>query len=111
MRISDWSSDVCSSDLRPLTLNVIGVGNGLLPRQRILRRRRFHRAHIAGHAALGALGRNLERGAGEDRAARIKRRAGEEVAVPPRPEEHTSELQSLTRLSYPVFCLKKKNHY
>src|SRR3546814_8484475 len=106
MRISDWSSDVCSSDLRPLTLNVIGVGNGLLPRQRILRRRRFHRAHIAGHAALGALGRNLERGAGEDRAARIKRRAGEEVTV--RSEEQTSEIQSLMRISYAVLFMKKK---
>src|SRR3546814_260911 len=82
LRFADREMDV-EAILRPLTLNVIGVGNGLLPRQRILRRRRFHRAHIAGHAALGALGRNLERGAGEDRAARIKRRAGEEVAVSP----------------------------
>src|SRR3546814_3760636 len=29
--------------------------------------------------------------------------------VPPRSEEHTSELQSLMRISYAVFCLKKKN--
>src|SRR3546814_10168029 len=29
----------------------------------------------------------------------------------PRSEEHTSELQSLMRISYAVFCLKKKNHY
>src|SRR3546814_8184773 len=31
-------------------------------------------------------------------------------AVPRRSEEHTSELQSLMRISYAVFCLKKKNH-
>src|SRR3546814_7980993 len=30
---------------------------------------------------------------------------------PDRSEEHTSELQSLMRISYAVFCLKKKNHY
>src|SRR3546814_6537503 len=30
--------------------------------------------------------------------------------VPPRSEEHTSELQSLMRISYAVFCLKKKKH-
>src|SRR3546814_8323876 len=72
LRFADREMDV-EAILRPLTLNVIGVGNGLLPRQRILRRRSFHRAHIAG-----------------------------------RSEEHTSELQSLMRISYAVFCLKKK---
>src|SRR3546814_8175473 len=30
---------------------------------------------------------------------------------PPRSEEHTSELQSLMRISYPAFCLKKKKHF
>src|SRR3546814_9410080 len=34
---------------------------------------------------------------------------GIEVQVPVRSEEHTSELQSLMRISYAVFCLKKKN--
>src|SRR3546814_2827764 len=34
-----------------------------------------------------------------------------DVAVKPRSEEHTSELQSLMRISYAVFCLKKKNNY
>src|SRR3546814_6492692 len=32
------------------------------------------------------------------------------IARPQRSEEHTSELQSLMRISYAVFCLKKKNH-
>src|SRR3546814_6316877 len=33
------------------------------------------------------------------------------AALDPRSEEHTSELQSLMRISYAVFCLKKKNMY
>src|SRR3546814_10043385 len=37
-------------------------------------------------------------------------RAGHEQEQPDRSEEHTSELQSLMRISYAVFCLKKKNH-
>src|SRR3546814_2778434 len=45
------------------------------------------------------------------RRGRVSACAG--IAVPlqnPRSEEHTSELQSLMRISYAVFCLKKKNH-
>src|SRR3546814_3765742 len=52
------------------------------------------RAPLSGSAAAGEAAPP-----GEDR----KRR-------PPRSEEHTSELQSLMRISYAVFCLKKKNH-
>src|SRR3546814_8188693 len=36
-------------------------------------------------------------------------RRREDLALPGRSEEHTSELQSLMRISYAVFCLKKKN--
>src|SRR3546814_4888202 len=50
--------------------------------------------------------------------ARIERRAGRERLFRERSEEHTSELQSLMRISYAVFCLKKntkikykKHHY
>src|SRR3546814_5922648 len=35
---------------------------------------------------------------------------GQKVAIVPRSEEHTSELQSLMRISYAVFCLKKKKN-
>src|SRR3546814_2165510 len=38
-------------------------------------------------------------------------RAGERPCRPGRSEEHTSELQSLMRISYAVFCLKKKKKY
>src|SRR3546814_2002799 len=108
MRISDWSSDVCSSDLG-------GEGCGDLAR------------HVPGlahadadHAA--AAGEQQPAGAGkvavepgadgvqpaglgvEDAAAA----GGQRCIV--RSEEHTSELQSLMRISYAVFCLKKKKH-
>src|SRR3546814_4593920 len=45
------------------------------------------------------------------RAARLDRLAEEIVDIGTRSEEHTSELQSLMRISYAVFCLKKKNTY
>src|SRR3546814_1794901 len=43
------------------------------------------------------------------RAGRHLWRSGAQVSMMPRSEEHTSELQSLMRISYAVFCLKKKN--
>src|SRR3546814_7333026 len=42
------------------------------------------------------------------RAAAVVRHAAQQMAPGPRSEEHTSELQSLMRISYAVFCLKKK---
>src|SRR3546814_5582385 len=101
MRISDWSSDVCSSDL--LELDHLG------------RRRRAATARFgigeecAERAALAKLAEAAERQAITigDLAMAIFRASGER---PPdaRSEEHTSELQSLMRISYAVFCLKKK---
>src|SRR3546814_6497452 len=46
---------------------------------------------------------------GEESASQVRMRADRTSAVHDRSEEHTSELQSLMRLSYAVFCLKKKN--
>src|SRR3546814_6314663 len=101
MRISDWSSDVCSSDL-PLvaqqrltgpeyTVNVYFNGDGRMrtsvPHERIRVR--------AGEVEKGVTRRLPQL---QDLAERIARS-----------EEHTSELQSLMRISYAVFCLKKKN--
>src|SRR3546814_6902228 len=126
MRISDWSSDVCSSDLTCRTR--------------------------AGSASSQRCGRRTRRAAARVSAARPARpirkgsyRARKEIRLPPlvdiriytdrapcqaasdpspssngprmvlaitrhsaRSEEHTSELQSLMRISYAVFCLKKK---
>src|SRR3546814_1918127 len=102
MRISDWSSDVCSSDLE-------GNDPGM-----IFRRWSPADSLAPGHASVGqplpeapavvpdaiiapllAFDRRLNRlgqGGGHYRS-----------------EEHTFELQSLMRISYAVFCLKKKN--
>src|SRR3546814_3937606 len=63
---------------------------------------------VAAQAILGA----LERREQADRARLIvpaQQRRALEIALFRRSEEHTSELQSLMRISYAVFCLKKKN--
>src|SRR3546814_10422472 len=88
MRISDWSSDVCSSDLAAalrVGIEILGVALSAGPR-----------------TAAGDGSASLARPMTAVRVAFIKLRA----LV--RSEEHTSELQSLMRISYAVFCLKKK---
>src|SRR3546814_2706330 len=108
MRISDWSSDVCSSDLvlaergEPC-LQIVRGPDGLL---------QFLHRIVGGEHALvrGDIGKLLGRGMRKGRAVRKflgdgKRGLLERLV---RSEEHTSELQSLMRISYAVFCLKKK---
>src|SRR3546814_2601859 len=91
MRISDWSSDVCSSDLR-----VRRRTNGAVAHRRSDRDQSFRRA-AAGRC------RSIRRHEEErEFLAQIF------VVEPERSEEHTSELQSLMRISYAVLCLKKK---
>src|SRR3546814_10267230 len=97
MRISDWSSDVCSSDLpavlsRPESLAAIKANAAILVVIQIRDCRRQ-----------GTIGRieGLARQASGDRFDRARPKGR-------RSEEHTSELQSLMRISYAVFCLKKK---
>src|SRR3546814_4710947 len=90
MRISDWSSDVCSSDLGLLR----AAGPFRCPHRTRLRGRKPPGAAVPA-AAPGRRSRHLPVGARRRRAAL-------------RSEEHTSELQSLMRISYAVFCLKKK---
>src|SRR3546814_3867875 len=96
MRISDWSSDVCSSDL-PAPRRKIGHLD-LEPHahfeqpQNIVDLADFLGGHLKG-AILRAVG-----DIGTRPAPRHQKRS----------EEHTSELQSLMRISYAVFCLKKK---
>src|SRR3546814_4256092 len=111
MRISDWSSDVCSSDLRAhLDLAGRQIGVHRLGRSR-------HDFASDRHHALGAQGVKGRKGriaaVGDDlRQAIMVAQIDEEqpamVALAMRSEEHTSELQSLMRHSYAVFCLKKK---
>src|SRR3546814_4732934 len=130
MRISDWSSDVCSSDLGrgraflerrvERDLGILLVEDILRPEfdapflvgsahaearveqriavLRLLREQVRPGVVIAGHAAI-----DIDE-AGQPAAADV----GGPGDAAGRSEEHTSELQSLMRISYAVFCLKKK---
>src|SRR3546814_4129525 len=89
MRISDWSSDVCSSDL---------LGNP--PKPAIVRGFVLASVVPSGGSHFHHLTERFHGAAAHLVHHQTRRR---------RSEEHTSELQSLMRISYAVFCLKKKN--
>src|SRR3546814_2246309 len=113
MRISDWSSDVCSSDLSLATSGT--------------RRRARHPGHplpsaqtrfragsrkssiaVSGHRANNQPATYRSSCWHGDSVAAIRAAPASRLL---RSEEHTSELQSLMRTSYAVFCLKKKTNY
>src|SRR3546814_7803265 len=137
MRISDWSSDVCSSDLDSYGTAIVFAIN------KVLRELRFQlaRQYRLGHGAdlfvndLTSLEEQQRRNIpdaefhgnlrimihvhlsnhrfafvflGQLFHNRSYHAAG---SAPFRSEEHTSELQSLMRISYPAFCLKKKKKH
>src|SRR3546814_2600854 len=100
MRISDWSSDVCPSDLgfvEPLAI---------VPFDRVGSRAQFpaplETDHVEPHACAEAAPPLRT-----EFALKIGLALAHGLAIG-RSEEHTSELQSLMRISYAVFCLKKK---
>src|SRR3546814_6898570 len=105
MRISDWSSDVCSSDLlhRLVTMLTQTPDQPLRDHcaQGGCQQERLH-PHVAhaGNRANGIVGMH-----GRKHQMPGKRRLHRDFS---RSEEHTSELQSLMRIPYAVFCLKKK---
>src|SRR3546814_8840119 len=108
MRIRDGSSDVCSSDLvAARQRDERRVGHRHLPRQH--RRKRRRAARFDDKVQL------FERQ--PHRIAHLDSRHHDTLDAPrleyreiDRSEEHTSELQSLMRISYAVFCLKKKTN-
>src|SRR3546814_2596733 len=122
MRISDWSSDVCSSDL----LERLGVldenarpggnagarhdsrGGGKAEGAGARNHHDRHRIED-GDLDSGASNDPADKGDGGD-AENDRHKHGADLVDQPldRSEEHTSELQSLMRISYAVFCLKKK---
>src|SRR3546814_9969038 len=113
MRISDWSSDVCSSDLlwilalasAPLLLPVliIGVLLGMVQAATSINEQTltFVPKLIVAAICLAIFGGSI--------LVLLTDFTRELYAqIPARSEEHTSDLQSLMRISYAVFCLKKK---
>src|SRR3546814_10701440 len=112
MRISDWSSDVCSSDLDRAgepALAVVGLIHLEVDADRravvladpvdLLRR---GAALVFGHGA------RIEDRQADALLVQLVIDVVVEIGAEQRSEEHTSELQSLMRISYAVFCLKKK---
>src|SRR3546814_6182349 len=119
LRISDWSSDVCSSDLYLTAATYFATFYGQLAEQRLGRewvpptvalllipadkRAAFEAKEIV--QAVRLLGLLDQPRLQNFFNARLRQDARE---LDDRSEEHTYELQSLMRISYAVFCLKKK---
>src|SRR3546814_3674622 len=129
MRISDWSSDVCSSDLQAARVHPapgLALGPRPLPQlsgsdpdpllrvgEMALSFRRKRQPDMIGDTRPSwHLHRYLQGSANLFEENRLLKVAIAGLfgitAVLGRSEEHTSELQSLMRISYAVFCLKKK---
>src|SRR3546814_5522761 len=121
MRISDWSSDVCSSDLRLPDYPHDHLGGNAVDRlpsrlsaaarPALVRAGRLADLLSAGLLLVVVLLRCLcpadlhRRGVYRGiRRFNLHRRRGRHVGLAGRSEEHTSELQSLMRISYAVFC-------
>src|SRR3546814_2002873 len=126
MRMSDWSSDVCSSDLLSNVSQCAGTAFRVAGRQPAGGR---SGAGVEGRQPDGPpLHRGLRRRPALSHLPEVRLRPGQlwppcgrwapldrlpchqcsALRAASRSEEHTSELQSLMRISYAVFCLKKK---
>src|SRR3546814_4276009 len=108
MRISDWSSDVCSSDLHRIARiwNTPVLGEIFMALSKAEK--------LAEGLAAQGMPADIAREEAEQWKNKDKRRAILKLyrsAKGLRSEEHTSELQSLMRISYAVFCLKKTQHH
>src|SRR3546814_3417519 len=114
MRISDWSSDVCSSDLAADLPGNSGPGNkcfGVYPHIKDQPVLADGVVRYRGEAVLALVGTRHAIWSLSDADLPIEWQPEEAVTDfygTARSEEHTSELQSLMRISYAVFCLKKK---
>src|SRR3546814_2968765 len=109
MRISDWSSDVCSSDLpeedQPLAHQNSRISAGFLDASCSVCALFLYRLQGIMRPTFRVLKRTGKRSCDQQSSGlRSSFKTNDD-----RSEEHTSELQSLMRISYAVFCLKKKN--
>src|SRR3546814_2657282 len=127
MRISDWSSDVCSSDLATVLAQKLlsavyrtGQSYGAGHVEAVLTGRSDDRIVSRGHDKLSVFGlvggeearliKPLVRTLMAREALATTEHGGLMFGPAGRSEEHTSELQSLMRNSYAVFCLNKKTN-
>src|SRR3546814_9154595 len=117
MRISDWSSDVCSSDLEardPAAMGALYSSDAVIWHSNddlALTLERHLTTFIQNTSAIDSFSYKDVKvhpfvgGFVQQHRTQGKMKSGQEFE---RSEEHTSELQSLMRISYAVFCLKKK---
>src|SRR3546814_1621891 len=124
MRISDWSSDVCSSDLHQAAPANVPHQRDALPAvdADLVMDAERQPGEPGGHCGAGlAVQRHVHgvappvigilRGAAQVVVQLgLQQRGPDQLLGAFRSEEHTSELQSLMRISYAVFCLKKKKN-
>src|SRR3546814_7637188 len=112
MRISDWSSDVCSSDLTVITVVQAPPGATRERTEEAVRQvKEFHNQQdivtsVFVVRGFSFFGQGQANGMMFTMLKPWEERSGEENSSL-RSEEHTSELQSLMRISYAVFCLTK----
>src|SRR3546814_5011942 len=115
MRISDWSSDVCSSDL-PIVIvtaytdiQTIDLAKQIPPADRLfVLQKPFHTTEIQ-QLAIALTARWALEQAGTQEVSSVDLEALRPLAEMGS-EEPTSELQSLMRISYAVFCSKKQKN-
>src|SRR3546814_1509568 len=88
---------------------VVEHAHGLRQRRGPNAKSSLHKAHLAPDAGLQAPGASLSFAQGSHDFESLDRGIGRGDRFETRSAEHTSELQSLMRISYAVFCLKKKN--
>src|SRR3546814_8890314 len=103
MRISDWSSDVCASDLDSVEKRAdrsSNLSSGAKARALIVAADRVA-TRSSGASAISTCAKPSS-------ATTARKNSQRRLRDSTRSEEHTSELQSLMRISYAVFCLKKK---
>src|SRR3546814_4785431 len=101
MRISDWSSDVCSSDLFPVArMHIVAKELEIALGVRIVDR-------CARQRQIGSQRRPAEQHADDNQSNAAADHSQYRIAQHAfrRSEEHTSELHSLMRITYDVFCL------
>src|SRR3546814_5302706 len=113
LRISDWSSDVCSSDLDGTPAWLVTRYNDV--RSILADPRVSSNQNLPGFPQIELLPRPSEEEStflnmDAPRHTLFRRLISKHFIVKKRSEEHTSELQSLMRITYAVFCLKKKTH-